>query len=153
MSAPTLDKWRANLGYPNEEIVKLTLKNTTQLLKTMEMETREYMRDYKQSRTTALKPYRIKDILFTDTFFSSIKSVRGHTCFQMFALKRSMYSQAVPMKAERYVYDAYRDFIVNVGAPVKTVSDNARVYTSQKWKDINRTYLIQQGFTIAYHQS
>ncbi|GFH49047.1 hypothetical protein CTEN210_05523 [Chaetoceros tenuissimus] len=153
VSEPTVEEWRANLGFPSVEVTKHTLRNTTQLLKTMEMETREYMRDYKQSRTTVLKPYRIKDVLYTDTFFSTIKSVRGHTCFQMFALKRSMYTKSVPMKAERFVYDAYRDFIVNVGAPVATVSDNAQVYTSAQWKEINRTYLIQTRFTITYHQS
>lgn len=119
----------------------------------MEMETREYMRDYEQSRPRSLKPYRIKDVLFTDTFYSSIPSVRGHTCFQMFALKRCMYSRAIPMKAERFAYDAYRDFILNAGAPVATVSDNARIYTSKKWKAINNKYFIQGRFTVAYHQS
>lgn len=115
VSEPTIENWQANLGYLSMEVTKQTLKNTTQLLKTMEMETREYMHDYKQSRTRSLKPYLIKDVLF--------ESVRGHTCFQMFALKHSMYSTATPMKAEKFAYDAYRDFIVNVGAPVATVKD------------------------------
>ncbi|GFH50653.1 hypothetical protein CTEN210_07129 [Chaetoceros tenuissimus] len=153
VSEPTVEDWRANLGFPSVEVTKQTLRITTQLLKTMEMEMREYMQDFKQSQTTVLKPYRIKDVLYTDTFFSTIKSVHGHTCFQMFVLKRSMYTKSVPMKAEQFVYNAYRDFIVNVGAPVATVSDNARVFTSAQWKEINRTYLIQTRFTIAYHQS
>ncbi|GFH61247.1 hypothetical protein CTEN210_17723 [Chaetoceros tenuissimus] len=38
-----------------------------------------------------------------------------------------MYLKSVPMKAERFVYDAYRDFIVDVGAPVATSSNLAEL--------------------------
>ena len=99
-SEPSIEQWQAILGYCSKDVVKETLKNTTRHIKTLDMETREYMRDYAKSRTNPLRPYRINDILFTDTFFSTIRSIRGNTCFQVFALKRTMYSFATHMKAE-----------------------------------------------------
>ena len=77
----TLPEWQANLGYPSVGVVQATLKNTTHYIKTLEMETREYMRDYRKSRSNPLRPMRIDDTLFTDTFYSSKKSIRGMTCF------------------------------------------------------------------------
>ena len=47
----TMPQWQANLGYPSRDIVRSTLNNTTHYIKTMEMETREYMRDYRKSRS------------------------------------------------------------------------------------------------------
>ena len=134
----TIPEWQANLGYPSVRTVKSTLRNTTHYVKTLEMETREYMRDYRKSRASPLRPTRIDDTLFTDTFYSTKKSIRGHTCFQLFALKKCMFSVATPMKTESNAYEVYTDFIISVGAPNMCVSDDARVYTSKRWKDINR---------------
>lgn len=153
ISEPSLEQWQAILGYCSKDTVKATLDNTTRHIKTLDMETREYMRDYAKSRTNALRPYRINDILFTDTFYSTIRSIRGNTCFQVFALKKCMYSVATPMKSERFVYGAYEDFITNVGAANAVVSDNAQVYKSEKWKDINRRVVTQVRFTVPYSQS
>lgn len=153
ISEPSLEQWQAILGYCSKDTVKATLQNTTRHIKTLDMETRDYMRDYAKSRTTALRPYRINDTLFTDTFYSTIRSIRGNTCFQVFALKKCMYSVATPMKSERFVYGAYEDFITNVGAANAVVSDNAQVYKSEKWRDINRKVVTQVRFTVPYHQS
>lgn len=81
----------------------------------MEMETHEYMLE-KTKLHYSIETDSMKDILFTDTFFFTIKIVQGHTCFQIFVLKCSMYSFATPMKADCFVYDAYRGLILNVGA-------------------------------------
>ena len=117
------------------------------------METREYMRDYRKSRSNPLRPMRIDDTLFTDTFYSTKKSIHGHTCFQLFALKKCMFSVATPMKTESNAYEAFTDFIISVGAPNRCVSDDASIYTSNRWKDINRKYCIHGRLTVPYHQS
>ena len=45
-SLDTVEKWRAQLGYPTYNTTSTTLNNTTQLVQTSQAETREYMRDY-----------------------------------------------------------------------------------------------------------
>ena len=57
------------------------------------------------------------------------------------------------LKKESHAPDAYTDFIINYGAPNKTVSDNAQVYLGSKWTSINRKFFIQRGKTVPYHQS
>ena len=57
------------------------------------------------------------------------------------------------MKTESSAYDAYTDFIIEVGAPNVCVSDHAGIYLSDKWKNINRKYCIVGRFTVPYHQS
>ena len=117
------------------------------------METRDYMRDYRKSRSSPLRPIRIDNTLYTGTFFATLKSIRGHTCFQQFALKKCLFSVATPMRTESNAYDAYTDFIISVGAPNACVADSAGIYMSNRWKSINRKYCIFRRYTVPYHQS
>ena len=87
--SPDVAKWRENLGYPTFDVTEETLANTTQMVTHLQAETREYMRDSLQARALPLRPYRIDDVLFSDTFFSGICSICGYTMFQMFAYKKS----------------------------------------------------------------
>ena len=111
------------------------------------------MRDYYKPCVFALKPRRLNDILYVDCFFSSICSIRGYTCFQMHALKNSKLSITTNMKKVSHAPDCYTNFIINYGAPNKTVSDNAQVYLGRNWVTINRKYCIETGLTPPYHQS
>ena len=99
------------------------------MIQTLQAETREYMRDHYKTRVWALRPRRINDICYSDTFFSAIASVRGYRCFQLFAFKRSNYDVLCLMKREADAPSAYEDMIRNIGAPNKTVTDNAKVLT------------------------
>ena len=100
----------------------------TQYIKTLEAETKEYMRDYYKLHVFALKPHCLNDTLYVDCFFSSICSIRGYTCFQMYALKNSKLSITTNMKKVSNAPDCYTNFIINYGAPNKTVSNNTQVY-------------------------
>ena len=71
----TVEEWRANLGYPTKEVTRATLQNTTQLVKTVEVESREMMHDHFTSRLLPLRPHQINDTCYTDTFFSSVRSI------------------------------------------------------------------------------
>ncbi|KAI2513042.1 hypothetical protein MHU86_1333 [Fragilaria crotonensis] len=75
-----LFKWKQRLGYVPDHVVSRTLSATTQLVKSVESETREIMRDHFQTRLPELKVRRVNDTCYVDTFFSSIPSVRGYTC-------------------------------------------------------------------------
>ena len=69
--------------------------------------------------------------------FLPVTSTCGFRCFQMHALKTSKLSITCNMRKELMAPHAYHDFIIKYGAPNKTVSDNARVYLSKHWTDIN----------------
>ena len=83
----SVDEWRARLGYPTKHVAQKTIDTTTQLVKTLEAETREYMRDHRAQRVYSIRPKRINDTLYSDTFFSSLPSIRGYRMFQMFSFK------------------------------------------------------------------
>jgi hypothetical protein len=72
-----VEEWRARLGYPTYEVTQASLKNTTEMVQTLQAESREYLRDYYKTRVWALMPHRINDVMYSDTFFSSFRSVRG----------------------------------------------------------------------------
>ena len=56
------------------------------------------------------------------------------------------------MRRESQAPEAYEDVIRNVGAPNRTVTDNARVCKSTRWITINRRFCIETGLTVPYHQ-
>ena len=85
--AVSIADWRARLGYPTMEVTRQTIQNTTQLVQTLQAETREYMRDHYKTRVWALRPQRLNDTMYSDTFFSSVRYVYGYKCFQMFAFE------------------------------------------------------------------
>ena len=149
----TFEEWRARLGYPTLAVTKKTIAATTQMVKTLEAETREYMRDHFKSRVRCLRPKRLNDTLYSDTFFSSVKSVRGFTKFQLFTFKKCKRTICTLMKRESQAPDAYLDIIRNIGAPNRTVTDNAKVCTGTRWTNINREYCIESGLTIPHHQN
>ena len=127
-----MSTWRARLGYPTFEVTKATLDHTTNFVQTLQAETREYMKDHFKTRVWALRPRRINDVCYSDTFFSSICSIRGYKCFQLFAFKHSKYDKISLMRREASAPEAYEDLIRSIGAPNKTITDNARVLTGTK---------------------
>ena len=149
----TFEEWRARLGYPTLEVTKKTIAATTQMVKTLEAETREYMRDHFKSRVRCLRPKRLNDTLYSDTFFSSVKSIRGYSKFQLFTFKNCKRTICTLMKRESQAPDAYQDIIRTIGAPNRTVTDNAKVCTGARWTKINRDYCIESGLTIPHHQN
>ena len=110
------------------------------------------MRNYFKKRVWALKPRRIDDVLYSDTFFSSVQSIRGFKCFQLFALKKTKLTTVRLLRKESQAPEAYEDVIRSIGAPNRTVTDNARVCNSTKWVTINRRFSIETGLTVPHHQ-
>jgi len=147
-----VEEWRARLGFPTFEVTKDTLANTTQMVQTLQAETREYLRDHYKTRVWALRPRRINDVCFSDTFFAAVQSIRGFNCFQLFAFKKSKLNVIKLLKKEANAPEAYEDVIREFGAPNKTVTDNAQVLTGSRWTTINRRYCIESGFTVPHHQ-
>ena len=146
-------EWQQRLCYPTMEVTRKTLENTTRLVNTVEAETREYMRDHLRTRLPMLRPVRINDTAYHDVFFSSIRSIRGYKCFLVNALLNSAVDDVRLMKREAEAPTHFLDFIRQVGAPNISVTDNASVFTSEKWTDILKKYCIDNGLTEAHHQN
>ena len=72
---PYLAPWKHRLGFVPDNIVNKTLQVTTQMVPTIEAETREHMHDHLVTRLPELKHRRVPDTVCCDTFFSSIRLV------------------------------------------------------------------------------
>lgn len=79
-SGVSTEEWRYHLGYPTLETATATLNHTTHLICFHEADTRDYMRDHLSTRVWALRPRWIDDDCYSDTFFSSIISIRKYKC-------------------------------------------------------------------------
>ena len=49
-------KWRCRMGYPALEVMEKTLQNNTNMIKTLQSETRDYLRDHYTTHIWALRP-------------------------------------------------------------------------------------------------
>ena len=83
----SIEEWRRRLGYPTMDVAKKTIAATTNLVTTVEAESRDYMRDHLKARLLPLRPHRINDVCYSDTFFASITSCRGYTMWQFFSFQ------------------------------------------------------------------
>ena len=66
--------------------------------------------------------------------------------------KNSKFEKISLMRREANAPEAYQDVIRFIGAPNKTVTDNAKVLTGVKWTNINRQYCIETGLTVPHQQ-
>ena len=132
-TSPTID-WKRCLGFLPDHVVAKTLVATTQLVPTVEAETREIMRDHFQTRLPELRVRRVNDICFVDTFFSSISSVRGYTCWNLFCFKRTGLDVAYLMRRRAQSPPTLARMITDCGAPRTIKSDNAPEFKGQRWQ-------------------
>ena len=51
----SVKEWWARLGFPTFECTQATLENTTQMVQTLQAESREYLRDYYKTRVWSLR--------------------------------------------------------------------------------------------------
>ena len=145
-------KWRECLGFPTFTVAKDTLENTTQLVKNIQDDTREYLRDYKKTRVYSLCPERVNDIIYADIFSSSITCIRRYRMFQLFCYKESKFNVMKLLRRESRVAIAYEDTIIEHDAPNRTVTDNAKALVSDKFRNINQKYCITTGNIVPYCQ-
>ena len=139
---------REKLGWVTQNVADRTLQATTQLSKNF---LRLPLRRHFKSREPILNRNRLAEEYCTDTFFSETKSIEGKMAAQIFVGRKSFYTKVYGMFAEREAPTALSDFIRDVGAPRGIHSDNAKVETSKKWKDILRQYQVGESYTEPHH--
>ena len=149
-SSPTVD-WKRCLGFIPDHVVAKTLNATTQLVPSVEAETREIMRDHFQTRLPELKVRRVNDVCYVDTFFSSIMSVRGFTCWNLFCFKRTGLDVAYLMRRRAQSPPTLARMITDCGAPRQIKSDNAPEFKGKRWITCLEQHSISPVYTEAHH--
>ena len=146
--------WRALLGFPSEKVMEKTLEATTQLCaEPVEMERREIPKQHRKKRLLPLHPRRLRGRVDSDTFFSTVKSIRNYKCVQLFVHVNSDYLFVRCMQREAHSHGAYQDFIREIGAPEMIVTDNSQTQTGQKWEQTSRSVMTKQRTFAPHNQN
>ena len=143
--------WKHCLGFIPDLVFQKTLKATTQLVPMVEAESLEHMRDHLLTRLPELKHQRINDTACCDTFFSSIPSVRGFTCWTQYLFLHSGLDRVYLMWRRSQYLPTLQRMLVDCGVPHTIHSDNAPEFKSERWTKLTKTYLIKNTYTEAYH--
>ena len=89
--------------------------------------------------------------ILCDTFFSSIPSVRGFTCWTQYSLLCSDLDWVYLMQRWSQYLPTLQRMLVDCGVPHTTHSDNAPEFKLEIWTKLTKTYLIKNTYTEAYH--
>ena len=141
------DKLAPYLLYRPKQVIRKTLENTTQLAKAV---INSPMRRHLKSRFLMLRHKRLNEVIATDTYFSSTKSIEGYWCAQVFVGLTSRRITVIGMKTESEFKDAYQDFMRSRGIPHTLRRDNAKSETSEDVLEIHRKYVISDEYTEPY---
>ena len=150
----TIEDWKELLSYPSDDVIEKTLESTTQMqVEPVESERREIPRQHRKKRLLMLHPRRLKGRTDTDTFFSSVKSIRGYSCVQIFCHVLSDFLFVRCMQRESHSHGAYQDYIREVGASELIVTDNSRTQTGKKWEKTSRDVMTKQRRFTPHNQN
>lgn len=143
--------WKAALGFPPDNVVQKTLQATTQYVPSIESETREIMRDHFASRFPCFKFRRLNSIICLDTFFSSVKSIRGYTCFNLYSCTKSGYDLPVLMHRRSQLPQTIMTFVKKCGIPKVIPSDNAPEFKGRQFQKELHRLIIDTTLTEPHH--
>ena len=150
----TIKEWKELLAFPSDEVVEKTLRSTTQMqVEPVESERREIPKQHRKKRLLMLHPRRLNGRTDTDTFFSTVKSIRGYLCVQIFCHVPSDYLFVRCMQRESHSHGAYQDYIREVGASELIVTDNSRTQTGKKWETTSREVMTKQRKFVPHNQN
>ena len=146
-----LADWKRRLGFIPDHVVTKTLGATTQMVQSVEAETREIMRDHFQTRLPQLKVRRVNDVCYVDTFFSSLPSIRGYTCWNLFCFKRTGLDTVYLMRRRSQSPTTLPRLVTDCGAPTMMKSDNAPEFKGKCWVSFLENLTVASAFTEAHH--
>ena len=123
-----------------------TLSTTTQfgVRKVLHPVERRY-----RTRQSQLRFPTLNTKLYTDTVFSSTRSLHGNKCAQVFT-NGIGYDLFYPLKAEADIGDALNEVVRTIGVPKELVSDGAKAETQGRFAAVANEYRIKQRITEPY---
>ena len=135
-------------------MVEKTLESATQMqVEPVELVRREIPKQHRKKRLLMLHPRRLKGRADTDTFFSTVKSIRGYLCVQIFCHVMSDYLFVRCMQRESHSHGAYQDYIREVGASEIITTDNSKTQTGKKWEKTSREVMTKQRKFTLHNQN
>ena len=108
---------------------------------------------HRHTRPAGMSFKRLRDVVATDTGFSTVKSVDGYDKFQLFTTTRTRLMHYVPLRAKGEALAAFQDFCMKHGCPDGLHSDNAKELKSNATVEFCRKHLILRTFTEPYHSN
>ena len=140
---------RKYLGWRPVDIVKATLKHTTQLAKTSI--TYPLQRHFK-ARNPFSNVHRLSEVVSTDPIFANCKSLDNkYTGAQVFYGLKSHCIDVYGFRSKGEFPNNYKDFLREQGAPSALRRDNAQEEKSHMVTDIQRNLYIKDEFSEAYN--
>ena len=139
--------WKRNLAFPPDEVIEHTLNATTQMIPTVEAESREIMRDHLKSRLACLRYRRQRDTDYLDTFKASRPSVRGFLYFNLFCGQKSGYDHPILMKRKSESPETLEAHFQHCGTPNALKMDNAKEFKSKPFTRILRKANVDARYT------
>ena len=143
--------WRKTLAFAPEEVILKTLQATTQMVPSLETETRMIMRDHLKTRLPYLKTKRVNDTLCRDTFFSSVTSIRGFKCLNLHCYKKSDLDIVHLMKRKSESTSVLKDCFLQHGVPNTVFSDNAKEFKTKEVTSYLIKMVVDRSFTEPMH--
>jgi hypothetical protein len=141
-----LEKLRPWLAWIPIENIRKNLENTTQIAKAV---TNYPMIRHLTSRFKLLNRYRLREIISTDTIFSSVRAVGGTRCAQVFYGLTSHHMDVYGMDSKSQFPDVFRECIRDQGVPSGLHRDNATEQKSHIVTQLNREYEVKESFAEA----
>ena len=140
-----LDSLRPYFGWRPVDVIRETLKRTTQLAANV---IHYPLRRHLKSRFMQLRHRRLNEIIATDTWFSTYPSLEGFNCAQVFYGCTSRRLDVYGMKHSDGEFPGiYLDFIRQRGIPSALHCDNAKAQQSERVKRIHRDLVIADRHT------
>ena len=135
-----LEKMRPWMAWIPVENIRKTLENTTQLAKAV---ANYPMIRHLSSRFKLLNRFRLREIVSTDTIFSSVRAVGGARCAQVFYGLTSHHMDVYGMESKSQFPEVYKEFIRDQEVPSGLHRDNAPEQKSNIITQINRDYEVK----------
>ena len=112
-----------------------TAKRTTRVTTQRGVRTVEHPSMQRRFRTNdrQLRYRRLNTTMFTDTYFSSVKSTRGNTCAQVWTNDLE-WTRIDPMSSKKYAHHSAQKLFKNDGVPSKIVMDGAKEQTQGQFR-------------------
>ena len=117
MSSEKSMRWQNEMGNIPADIMRKTLENISQLVDTIEADTRLIPRRHLMSRLPMFQVKRIRDGFFSDPFFAASKYIRGYNTCQLFYGAESKCCFVNHAKGKGYAPHSLHNFIRSIGPP------------------------------------
>ncbi len=86
-----------------------------------------------------------------DTFFSSVPSVRGFTCWNLYSFQRTGLDAAYLMRRRAHGQTTLPVMVTECGAPTAIKSDNDAEFKGRQWTSYLKSMSIMSELTEAHH--